>query len=118
MMQKDHVKELADANSEVIDVHFSDDDTSARKTQTEERLNMNALLKEIERGTISRLIVYSRCRLARNVIQYMKLYRTLRKFNVNVLFAAKYEFPMIYTAEGELIERILAAFNQQEAKVL
>lgn len=118
IMQRDHVQQLAHNNKLLIDAEFSDDETSARKTETSERKQMAKLLNEIEKGNVKTLLVYSRCRIARNVHQYMDIYRTFKKYNTEVIFAAEHEFPMIYTIEGEFIERIMAAFNQHEAENL
>lgn len=118
IMQKDHVYELAQNKKLLIDIEFSDESTSARKTKTDERMQMTRLLREIKKGNVKTLLVYSRCRLARNVNQYMEIYRTFKEHNIEVIFAAKHEFPMIYSIEGELIERIMAAFNQHEAENL
>ncbi|WP_349305572.1 recombinase family protein [Bacillus sp. FJAT-49736] len=114
-MQKDHVKKLARAKNLLIDEEYSDDETSARKTKLTEREQLTRLLHDIEKGKVETLIVYSRCRLARNVHQYMQVYATLKDKEIEVLFAGDHEFPMLYTEEGELIERIMAAFNQHEA---
>lgn len=79
---------------------------------------MNRLTNDIKKGKIETLLVYSRCRLARNVPQYMEIYRVLKEYKIKVLFAGKHEFPMLFNEEGELIERIMAAFNQHEAENL
>ncbi|RTQ86341.1 recombinase family protein [Lysinibacillus telephonicus] len=118
IMQRDHVHQLAQNKRLLIDEEYSDDETSARKTETNERKQMTKLLREIEKKNVKTLLVYSRCRIARNVQQYMEIYRTFKKYEIEVIFAAEYEFPMIYTSEGEFIERIMAAFNQHEAENL
>jgi len=118
IMQRDHVHQLAQNKRLLIDAEYSDDETSARKTETNERKQMTKLLREIEKGNVKTLLVYSRCRIARNVHQYMKIYRTFKEHDIEVIFAAEHEFPMIYTIEGEFIERIMAAFNQHEAENL
>jgi site-specific DNA recombinase len=117
-MQMDHVRKLAKHQKIIIDDEFIDSETSARKTQTEERPQMMRLLNEVSKGSVNRIIVYSRCRIARNVAQYMKIYNQLKQHEVEVLFAADFEFPLFYTAEGEMIERIMGAFNQQDAENL
>lgn len=114
-MQKDHVKMLAKENNLLIEDEYCDDETSARKTKVEERRQMSRLLADIEKGKIKTLLVYSRCRLARNVHQYMQIYKALNDKKIEVLFAGEHEFPMLYTMEAELIERIMASFNQHEA---
>ncbi|MBU8880093.1 recombinase family protein [Bacillus sp. FJAT-29790] len=114
-MQKDHVKKLAKEKNLLIEDEYCDDETSARKTKVEERRHMSRLLDDIEKGRIKTLIVYSRCRLARNVHQYMQIYKALQDKEIEVLFAGEHEFPMLYTIEAELIERIMASFNQHEA---
>jgi site-specific DNA recombinase len=115
-MQKKTVREKADKLMVLIDEEYADRSTSARKNKTQERNDMGRLISKIKKGQIKQLLVYSRCRLARNVEDYMKLYYLLKEKNVQVHFAADYEFPMFYTAEAELIERIIAAVNQQEAE--
>lgn len=117
-MQMQHVHEVAAKNRLLIDDEFMDRETSARKKKMEERKGMAQLIEEIKKGRVKNLIVYSRCRLARNVQQYMSLYDLLRQHKVNVIFAADFEFPMMYTAEAELIERIVAAMNQEDAEKL
>ncbi|WP_187443676.1 recombinase family protein [Rossellomorea aquimaris] len=115
LMQRDHVHELANSNKLIIDEEFSDDETSARKTNTKDRPEMSKLLKEIQKGNVKTLLVYSRCRIARKVYQYMEIYRIFKEHQIQVLFAGKHEFPMLFSIEGELIERIMASFNQHEA---
>ncbi|MGO4887286.1 recombinase family protein [Anaerobacillus sp. MEB173] len=117
-MQIRSVKEKAQSLKCLIDEEFIDRATSARKNDTHHRKNMGLLMDKIRKGQVKRLLVYSRCRLARNVGDYMRLYDLLNEKKVKVYFAAEYEFPMLYTSEAELIERIIAAFNQQEAEKL
>ncbi|MCM3768381.1 recombinase family protein [Neobacillus niacini] len=116
--QMDHVRKKAKEKQLLIDEEYTDNETSARKTKTEERKNFSRLLYEVKKGNIQRILVYSRCRLARNVSQYMEIYRLFKENNIEVIFAAEHEFSMIYTVEGELIERIMAAFNEHEATTL
>jgi site-specific DNA recombinase len=115
-LQKNEVRALAHKKRILIDDEFKDEETSARKTKTEERKDMNRLIQEIKKGNIKTILVYSRSRLARNVSQHMTLFRLLKEHDVEVLFAAEHEFPMMYTEEGEFIERIMAAFNQHEGE--
>ncbi|WLR60632.1 recombinase family protein [Guptibacillus hwajinpoensis] len=117
-MQVRSVKEKAQSLKLLIDEEYTDRATSARKNKTHLRKNMGLLMGKIQKGHVKNLLVYSRCRLARNVNDYMNLYGLLKQKKVNVIFTAEYEFPMLYTAESELIERIIAAFNQQEAEKL
>jgi site-specific DNA recombinase len=117
-MQMRKVQEIAKNNHLLIDDEFIDRETSARKTEIEQRNGMTLLMEEIKRGQIRNLIVYSRCRLARNVQQYMSLFELLKRHDINVIFAAEFEFPMTYSMESELIERILAAMNQADADKL
>lgn len=117
-MQMQHVREVALNNHLLIEEEFIDRATSARKTKIEERNGMNLLMEAIKKGRVENLIVYSRCRLARNVNQYMTLYELLKQYDVKVIFAASFEVPMFYTMESELIERILAAMNQEDADKL
>ncbi|TFH61193.1 recombinase family protein [Peribacillus frigoritolerans] len=117
-MQMHHVREAALNNHLLIENEFIDRATSARKTQIEERSGMKLLLEAIKKGRVKNLIVYSRCRLARNVQQYMSLFELLKQYDVNVIFAASFEVPMTYTMESELIERILAAMNQEDVDKL
>ncbi|PLS17617.1 recombinase family protein [Bacillus sp. M6-12] len=117
-MQMQHVQDSAKKKRLLIDDEFIDRETSARKTSLEQRNGMNLLMEEMKKGRVKNLIVYSRCRLARNVQQYMKLFELLKEHKINVIFAAEFEFPMTYTVESELIERILAAMNQADADKL
>lgn len=116
--QMDHVRKKSREKQLLIDEEYTDNETSARKTKTEERKNFSRMLYEVKKGNIQKILVYSRCRLARNVTQYMEIYRLFKEKNIEVIFAAEHEFPMIYTVEGELIERIMAAFNEHEATTL
>ncbi|KAB7704911.1 recombinase family protein [Bacillus aerolatus] len=117
-MQKDHVNKLAQKENLLIDDIYSDDETSARKTKVKERTQMSRMLREIRKGEIKTVLVYSRCRFARNVHDYMEIYRTFKEHSIKVFFATEHEFPMLFTIEGELIERIMAAFNEHEAENL
>jgi site-specific DNA recombinase len=114
--QLDHTRELAAKNKIVIEDEYFERETSARKTKTEERPQMQRLLAEIRKGSIGRVIVYSRCRIARNVMQYMEIYHQFKDSNVEVIFSADFELPMFYSPEGEMIERILGAANQKDAE--
>ncbi|MFB5284671.1 recombinase family protein [Peribacillus sp. Hz7] len=117
-MQKQSIHEIAKKNHLIIDHEFEDRETSARKTGLEERIQMKLLMDDIKKGMVKNLIVYSRCRLARNVQQYMSLFELLKQHTVNVIFAADFEFPMMFTIESEFIERILAAMNEVDANQL
>lgn len=97
-----------------IDEEFIDKDVSARKVPLNKRPKLNELLKEIEADRVSTLFVYKRDRLARNVLDYLKIYRLLKQKEIKVIFAADNEPPMQYSAIGELFETMMAGINQQE----
>lgn len=97
-----------------IDEEFIDKDVSARKVPINKRPELQRLLKEIETGRVNTLFVYKRDRLARNVLDYLKIYRLLKEKEVRVIFAADNELPMNYSAVGELFETLMAGVNQQE----
>ncbi|MEH7418976.1 recombinase family protein [Neobacillus drentensis] len=116
--QVSKVKELAFRKRLILkdENQYFDKETSARKTKTEQRNGMSRLLTEIKKGNVKTLLVYSRCRIARNVQQHMEIYQILRNHNVEVHFALENEVPMMFSPEGELLERILASFNQQNGE--
>ncbi|MET3292325.1 UNVERIFIED_CONTAM: DNA invertase Pin-like site-specific DNA recombinase [Brevibacillus sp. OAP136] len=78
-------------------------------TQLHERPQLSLLLNSIKRGEVANLLVYTRCRLARNVEQYMEIYELLQEHQINVLFGADNEPAVLYTPEGALIEELMAA---------
>ncbi|SEB93488.1 recombinase family protein [Paenibacillus sp. GP183] len=115
-MQLDHADVAAKNHRLVIDHEFIDSETSAMKKKAEEREELTLLMDWIDRGKVANLLVYRRDRLARNLNEHLTIYRKLKAQNVNVIFTSGNEVPMLYTDEGELIETILAGYNQEEGK--
>lgn len=78
---------LQDTPKEYI-LEFIDFDVSATKLSMENRPALARMLKLIENGMISRVIVYERDRLARNVYEYIFMVKKFHKFEVEVVFTA------------------------------
>lgn len=114
--QKDHLKQVAHRNHLIIDAEYIEPETSGRITQLHERPQLSLLLNSIKRGEVANLLVYTRCRLARNVEQYMEIYELLQEHQINVLFGADNEPAVLYTPEGALIEELMAAIAQIEGE--
>lgn len=78
---------LEDTPKEDI-LEFVDFDVSATKLSMENRPALARMLKLIENGMISRLVVYERDRLARNVYEYIFMVKKFHKYEVEVVFTA------------------------------
>ncbi|OEH86579.1 hypothetical protein BHU72_09975 [Desulfuribacillus stibiiarsenatis] len=115
-MQRYKAFEKAAANHLIIDKELIDDAISARKTNIDEREQLKVLLSYIREGKVKNVLVYKRDRLARNVIQHIKLYRIFKKYNVNVFFTADDEQEMKYSANGEFYEIFVGYMVQLEGK--
>lgn len=100
----------------IIDDAFLDDAVSGRKTQIDQRQELNKLLEQVKQGKIETLLVYKRDRLAREVMQYLEIYETLKRHNVKVIFTADNEPPMMDGPAGKLFELLLGAMIQREGE--
>jgi site-specific DNA recombinase len=67
---------------------FQDYDVSATKLKINERPALRRLLKSIEEGKISKLIVYDRDRLARDVYEYVYIVKLCYKHAVQIIYTA------------------------------
>lgn len=67
---------------------FVDFDVSATKLSMDERPALTRMLKMIENGVISRVVVYERDRLARNVYEYISIVKKFYEHEVEVIFTA------------------------------
>lgn len=67
---------------------FTDFDVSATKLPMNDRPALTRMLKMIENGLISRVVVYERDRLARNVYEYIAIVKTFYEYEVEVIFTA------------------------------
>jgi site-specific DNA recombinase len=115
-MQKEKCLELAEKKGFLVHDYYNEGERSARVTGINDRPELVRLLHAAEKGEISRLIVYKRDRLARNVEQYMEILSRLLKAKVEILFAAENEPPIIRGPIGEFVEIVLAGLAQQEGE--
>ncbi|MGD6964008.1 recombinase family protein [Fictibacillus phosphorivorans] len=115
-VQKDKCLEHARKNGLIVHDYFNEGERSARITGIEGRPQLLRLLHEAEKGDIERVIVYKRDRLARNVEQYMTILSRFIQANVQILFAADNEPPILSGPIGEFVEIILAGLAQQEGE--
>ncbi|WP_193224647.1 recombinase family protein [Bacillus sp. B1-b2] len=69
-------------------LEFTDYDVSATKLSMENRPALGRMLKIIENGMISRVVVYERDRLARNVYEYIYIVKKFYEYEVEVVFTA------------------------------
>lgn len=97
-----------------IDERYLDSSVSARSNNSIERPALHRLLCDIRSGLVKSLIVYRRCRLARNLSEHLEIYELFWKHGIEVLFSAEGEPPMIYSEEGEILEAIFGAKNEIE----
>lgn len=67
---------------------FTDFDVSANKLSMENRPALSRMIKLIEDGMISKVVVYERDRLARNVYEYIYIVKMFYKMNIEVIFTA------------------------------
>ena len=67
---------------------FTDFDVSATKLSMENRPALTRMLKLIENGMISRVVVYERDRLARNVYEYIYIVKKFYEYEIEVIFTA------------------------------
>jgi site-specific DNA recombinase len=114
-MQHDFAHRFAVQQVITIDEEFEDAGVSARKNTVVNRPEMFKLIQEIQKRNIGRVVIYKRDRLARNAVEYMEFYRLCRDRDVQILFTAKNEFPVLYTPLGEFIELIMAGMVEHEA---
>ncbi|QOY36494.1 recombinase family protein [Anaerobacillus isosaccharinicus] len=115
-MQRYKAFEAATKNHLIIEKEFTDDAISARKTELEGREQLQNVISLVKQGKIKNLLVYKRDRLARNVVQHIKLYRILREHNINVVFTADEELPMSYSTNGEMYEIFMGVMVQLEGQ--
>lgn len=116
-MQKHTCLKVAVQNGWVVHeiVH---DEISARTKNKNDRKGLNRLLSEVEAGTVERIIVFKRDRLARNANEYMEILGTLQKFNVDLRFAAANEPPIIPGMISDFLEYILAGMAELEGNAI
>lgn len=67
---------------------FIDYDVSATKIDFTKRPALNRMLNSIREGKISKVIVYERDRIARDVYEYIHVLKEIKKFNVEIIFTA------------------------------
>jgi len=113
-MQKDMALEYVKRKDWIIHEIYNEGKRSARKTSIEERTVLRRLLSDVKENKISRIIVFKRDRLARNVRQYIEIYRLLKKHNVELHFTADNELPPFDGVASEFIEAIMAGMSEYE----
>lgn len=114
-MQRDIAMEYARKNDWMIHEVYNEGMCSARKTEIAERPELNRLLSDIKENKIARIIVFKRDRLARNVQQYIEIYRLIKNHQVELHFTAENEPPPFQGATSEFIEAIMAGISEHEA---
>lgn len=67
---------------------FTDFDVSANKLAMENRPALSRMIKLIEGGMISKVVVYERDRLARNVYEYIYIVKKFYDHEIDVIFTA------------------------------
>ncbi|MDN4525505.1 recombinase family protein [Fictibacillus fluitans] len=117
-MQLDMALEYAKNNEWIIHETYNEGKRSARKTRIEDRAVLNRLLNDIQSNKIGRVLVFKRDRLARNVQQYIQIYRLFKKHGVELHFTADNEPPLFEGAASEFIEAIMAGIGEYEANNL
>ncbi|RFU71444.1 recombinase family protein [Peribacillus saganii] len=115
-VQKTVCVEYAHHNDWIVHKFYNEGEKSARINSIEERPVISKLMYDAEQGEISRLIVYKRDRLARNVQQYLQIIRRLLDAKVEIHFAADNEPPLQTGPTGEFVEILLAGLAQQEGE--
>ncbi|HFU4567386.1 TPA: recombinase family protein [Bacillus cereus] len=116
VMQRSKVVHYSVQKKLPIHEEYTDEYVSSRKVALLDRPNMARLIQDIKEGTIERILVYKRDRLARNLNEHLELYKLFKEYNIEVCFASENEIPMTYTAIGEYLECILGAMNEHEGK--
>lgn len=114
-MQKDLALDYAKRKDWVIHEIYNEGKCSARKTSISERPQLKRLLADVEQQKIARVVVFKRDRLARNVQQYIEIYRLLKKYNVELHFTADNEPAPFNGPASEFIEAIMAGISEHEA---
>lgn len=115
-MQISTCKEYARDKSWVIHNIFDEGTCSARKTQIRKRPVLVELLERIKEGSIGRVIVFKRDRLARNVEQYLSIFKEFKEAGVELCFSASNEPPISRGPIGEFIEALLAGIAEYEGE--
>ncbi|WP_338368168.1 recombinase family protein, partial [Enterococcus faecium] len=110
----DMALEYARTKDWLIHEIYNEGKCSARKTSIDERPELTRLLSDIEKNKIQRVLVFKRDRLARNVQQYIEIYRLLKKYQVELHLTADNEPPSFEGAASEFIEAILAGMSEYE----
>lgn len=114
-MQKTMGLKKAYENNTAFYKIYEDKDVSATLLNVFERPALSQMLEGIYKREISTLYVYKRDRLARNVEQYLKIYEILKEYNINVIFTAENEPPMLYSPVHQFIELIYAGVAENES---
>jgi DNA invertase Pin-like site-specific DNA recombinase len=79
-------KKLGYMDEEILVI--SDEGVSARKNKLHDRSGMNKILKQIRFGEIRHLIVYEPDRLARKMVEHLKVIEELKKYNVSLVYSS------------------------------
>jgi site-specific DNA recombinase len=90
---------------------LKDNDISANVLSMEERPGLEKLRIAIKQGTVRKLIVYHRDRLARNFYEYVLLVKELYKYDIEVIFVANNQPPFSKDLFTEAIQGMLAQSN-------
>lgn len=115
-MQKVVCLEYALRKKWVVEEHFNEGYKSAQIVEMSDRPALQHLLQAVKEGTVKRLLVYKRDRLARRIHEYLDIYQILKLHQVEVTFVASNEPAMSEGPLGELLELLLAGFAEQEGE--
>lgn len=117
-IQEHYASERARKLGYVIEHHFTDEAVSARVVPMAERAGLQELLHEIDAGLVTHLFVYKRDRLARQSIEYMRIYQILKKHGIEVIFTSDNEQPMRYDSIGDFMELIFSGLAEREGNAI
>ncbi|KMY43379.1 hypothetical protein AC622_03175 [Bacillus sp. FJAT-27916] len=97
-------------------IEFVDFDVSATKLCMDERPALSRMLKLIQEGGVSTVVVYERDRLARDVYEYIRIVTTIHHHNVDVVFTASEAPPFSNDLLMEVWYGLSAQFEGQRIR--
>ncbi|WP_246943665.1 recombinase family protein [Bacillus pinisoli] len=108
---------MAEQNNWVVH-EIMHDEVSARTKSSQERKMLTQLLLEVEAGTVERIIVFKRDRIARRAHEYMEIIKLLKEHEVELCFSAANEPPIMPGMISDFLEYILAGMAQLEGNAI
>lgn len=103
---------LADVPADFIR-YYIDFGVSANKVPMKQRTQLMKMLQEIKQGLISKVVTYSRDRLARNKYESLQIYEIFDKYQVEVCFTSGNSTPY---QNNPIYEGFLSLFSEMEGK--